>query len=718
MVLPAGEYAWYVAIDGNTAYLCCNYYGLVSVNITDPSNMYILDNFDDGGAAYEVIVESGIAYVADSWDGIEVLDVSDPAAIVEIGSIYGGVYSFSKIAKYGNYLLTERLDVLSLLIVNVTDPTSPTQVTNYLPSSGIKDIDIYDDCVYLTEGHDCEIVNLSTINSPTYENIISLAFTGEDADIDSDTLYIGGYYGFMIYSLSNPTTPAVLSTHLVNQTTIVANVCGNNTNLIIGLNSRGFEIHDVTTKSSPSLLGTFQNYGDFCDVDIDEDIAYVVSNNGFVILNISIPESPQLINFTNLYSDNYIGQSILVDEEIVYFVHRATLYIYNVASPENPVLLNNSLTGIQANDLAIRGNYLFLAQSNRLKIVDITDPTTPVLITDFYNVDSFTDFTFKDNYVFLAIGALGIRVVDITDVYNPSIFTTVYFGGNTRSCHVDGEFLYAYANNFGIYVLNISDINNIDLLYSELISEYIYYSDITTEGQYLYLSRQKFGIYIFDCSDPTDLVYSGRFHDDSGQIFGFKVSEGLIVTADLNDGLEIIEVDSDSDGLTNYEETEIYNTDPYDTDSDDDGLDDLEELTIGTDGYLSDPNDSDSDDDELSDGEEDINNTDPNDSDTDDDLMPDGWEVDNGLDPLVDDAGDDEDSDDLDNLGEYTNGTDPNDADTDGDGIDDGAEVLAGTDPTDPNDPPPTDTSGLGWLVALGFVIISLSAILVHRKKH
>lgn len=76
------------------------------------------------------------------------------------------------------------------------------------------------------------------------------------------------------------------------------------------------------------------------------------------------------------------------------------------------------------------------------------------------------------------------------------------------------------------------------------------------------------------------------------------------------------DVDTDGDGLTDWEEDNVYGTDPDDTDSDDDGLEDGEEVfDTGTD-----PADSDSDDDGLSDGTEDgLTSTDPNDPDSDDD---------------------------------------------------------------------------------------------------
>ena len=110
--------------------------------------------------------------------------------------------------------------------------------------------------------------------------------------------------------------------------------------------------------------------------------------------------------------------------------------------------------------------------------------------------------------------------------------------------------------------------------------------------------------------------------------------------------------DFDGDGLTNWEEIDIYYTDPLNPDTDGDGL-------------------------------------------------PDGWEVANNLDPN-DATGDngadgDPDADGLTDLEELDNDTDPNNLDTDGDGITDGGEVDQGTDPNDPDDTPTAE-----WFILTG----------------
>ena len=85
-----------------------------------------------------------------------------------------------------------------------------------------------------------------------------------------------------------------------------------------------------------------------------------------------------------------------------------------------------------------------------------------------------------------------------------------------------------------------------------------------------------------------------------------------------------VDLDSDGDGITDSNETDVYGTNPDNPDTDSDGLNDyIEIFTTGTD-----PVDADTDDDFLNDGiEVNVNNTDPFDNDTDDDGISDGLEV-------------------------------------------------------------------------------------------
>ena len=138
--------------------------------------------------------------------------------------------------------------------------------------------------------------------------------------------------------------------------------------------------------------------------------------------------------------------------------------------------------------------------------------------------------------------------------------------------------------------------------------------------------------------------------DNDGMSDGYEVNNGL------NPLVDDRSLDLDTDGLSNYEESQI-NTAANISDTDQDGLSDF--LEVNT------------------------HSTDPLVVDSDGDGISDGWEVSFGLDPMVADADADFDADNLSNLVEFQNDTNPNLADTDNDGLGDYAEINThGTNPT------------------------------------
>lgn len=122
--------------------------------------------------------------------------------------------------------------------------------------------------------------------------------------------------------------------------------------------------------------------------------------------------------------------------------------------------------------------------------------------------------------------------------------------------------------------------------------------------------------------------------------------------------MDLNKVDSDRDGLSDYEEINRYNTDPNKADTDGDGLSDGDEVLK----HRTNPLVADTDGDGLNDyAEVMIHKTDPNKADTDSDGLTDYAEV-------------------------TTHRTDPLNIDTDGGGMNDGAEIRAGRNPLDPKD--------------------------------
>lgn len=134
---------------------------------------------------------------------------------------------------------------------------------------------------------------------------------------------------------------------------------------------------------------------------------------------------------------------------------------------------------------------------------------------------------------------------------------------------------------------------------------------------------------------PDNFIESGIklsayfFNDDDVD------NDGIDNETEEKMGLNPFSVDSDDDGMSDYDEIYVYKTNALSNDTDLDGIPDIVEITK----YFTDPTKKDTDDDSLSDADEvAIFFTNPRAADTDTDSLPDAEEIRIGTNPLTPDT--------------------------------------------------------------------------------
>lgn len=212
---------------------------------------------------------------------------------------------------------------------------------------------------------------------------------------------------------------------------------------------------------------------------------------------------------------------------------------------------------------------------------------------------------------------------------------------------IDIEWYTNYTNSD--YELMISDDN---VSYSSVAT-------VTGANTYQYLITENFETRYFKVSLTTN--------------YGEVIESVPFVVTKTEDGYSVDFLDSDGDGLADVFEV-MLGTDPNKIDTDDDGLTDYQEAYItGTDPLKFDS---------VTDGISDA------DADSDGDGLTNAQEIELGTDPKKADT-DNDGLNDFDELNIY--GTDPLIPDTDGDGLKDGDEIVLGLDPLKPD----TDDNGV-----------------------
>jgi len=239
-------------------------------------------------------------------------------------------------------------------------------------------------------------------------------------------------------------------------------------------------------------------------------------------------------------------------------------------------------------------------------------------------VDLATSWTNLDPEVNLSSGTITVsQTVPDNEPNNPVISTyTISDSIRVESVDVIFDADHNYRSDLDVTLISPDGTE------SELVNYFANRDSGNNYNEWLFNSVQHWG----EISEGT---WTLEVYDDGNQDEGIWNHWELVIH-----GTEV-DLDSDGDGITDSNETDVYGTNPDNPDTDSDGLSDYVEIfTTGTD-----PVDADTDNDFLNDGiEVNVNNTDPFDNDTDDDGLTDGLEVLNYFtNPLIADPDDDSD---------------------------------------------------------------------------
>jgi hypothetical protein len=215
-------------VAGDYAYVGASGYGLEVVDVADPASPAHVATCMFNSRADEVRVFGTRAYVRSMWQGLWVVDVSDPTSPVLSGK-YPWSYHFGApptlpapgvpapaaagslrgICAAGDLVYVA--DLFGLLILDASDPSSPTPVCLYWRPAFIRGIDLDGNLAYLASSRpDLTVLDVSDPSSPT------LLATRDSDDTALDVLCSEGRAflalqnrGLQVLDIRNPARPSL-----------------------------------------------------------------------------------------------------------------------------------------------------------------------------------------------------------------------------------------------------------------------------------------------------------------------------------------------------------------------------------------------------------------------------------------------------------------------------------------------------------------------------
>jgi hypothetical protein len=429
-------------------------------------------------------------------------------------------------------------------ILNVSDPTSPTLVTETdVPLTGV--VSTCENYLYTSnfDRRDITVVDISDPTDPVRVGSAPYDWSGRsriDMKVSDDYLYFLTWYYYNdnaldprlvldILDISDPMSPVKRGTYEVSTDYPASDLAVGNHYAYIPVIGDGLHIIDVSDPDDPTKVGVYAT--DTEDILMEGNHLYALTwaqsyteTNQLQILDVSDP-----LTVTELGSceqplgppDWYNTFDWMIEGDHVYVSLDDKLTILDVSAPENPTQtylgqpLQLGYPGylyIQA--VEAQGQHVYLSYGNGdregLYIFNISDSSSPDEVGAYPMLDYRGPVVVKGDYAYIATSQDGSEVLRVVDISNPHQPTDV----------------------------GLKTTLDVDAVY-----------DMAVNGDVIYMAAGKEGLGMWDISNPmapaevmtyTRTIYAVAV--DNHRLYGSTGSE--IVVLDLSDPTQPTEVGS------------------------------------------------------------------------------------------------------------------------------------------------------------------------------
>lgn len=397
-----------VALSGNLLIVADKEYGLVVLDVTDPTRPVKTDYYPHSirRGVLDVAVSGAIAYLTSG----ERIDISNPDSLRVIDTLQTFRWR-NRLTVSGNLLIGIRPDS-GLTFCDISIPTAPRLAGRYASAPKVSDVVVRDSFAYAHEPYaGVNTVRIVDPRKPEVVDFYPLVKDGAGIALRDSYLYVtDADSGLRVLDISDPSTPAPIK---------VLPIFGSDVSIppearygCVSNISTGMRFVDFVDRLNPVVIGVFPvGYG---------SVGWFDGARGYIAASAA---GLRIINF--------------VDS----------------AAPFKEGTLG-SLFG-RATTIAVRQPYAYVGLSGSgFAVVDVQSPSNPTLVKLLGNAVEFNDMVLVDDFVFMAFGLDGISVVDVTDPSNPMWAGHIETPGEAMSLAVSGATL-CVADKYSLVILEI-----------------------------------------------------------------------------------------------------------------------------------------------------------------------------------------------------------------------------------------------------------------------
>ncbi len=253
--------------------------------------------------------------------------------------------------------------------------------------------------------------DISVIGELPIENLESIAIFGAIA-------YLTGSGGNLsLADISSYYSPTMI--------TSIPSIGGSQPNILVhpaeeriySASSGGISIIDISEPSSPVLTAPpIEDWGmnHANRITLDGENIFVADDSGLYLLH----RSDQYLSLSSGPLETGVSNDVAVTGDYAFVASREGLYVVNAASPDSPYIAGQQMEGTAVRRMFLKGNSLFALTLSSLEVFDITTPESPVLNAQIpigsgetNNLDVFV--TSSSAYVIDSFAESNLYVIDL-----------------------------------------------------------------------------------------------------------------------------------------------------------------------------------------------------------------------------------------------------------------------------------------------------------------
>ncbi len=494
--------------------------GFIIVDVSKPSKSKIIGEFLDGNVTTCLVVDDEYVYISGNDFGFRVFDTTKPSK-PELILQDITMDDFTIMIVDNGFMYAASLYDDHVFILDVSNPEKTEIIAQYETRIlyYISNMILKDSTLYLTEYYGCEVVNIEYATYPQFVTYLSLYGWETGAVIEDLLICFDSHKGVSFYDISN-SSELIMVNYFTDKTYHVNKIMIQN-ELAFLLCSNGIIVIDFSDVNNLTRVLDFY-YPNNAYIGMMKNDRLYISENGANLRILYFDDENMEIYLAGQFFCGSDINSIYVHDDLAIMIIDAGFVLIDVSNPLKPKTKSAYCSGLSFYvDVYIEGNYAYFLSwyQNLMDIFDISDPDHPTKV-------AVIPYELQGPIYCLAVhiknskAHILITYRNITDYYIQTAIL-VYDCSNLDNITLEKDYyleLFSYSFNFqndnyfvitgdGLHIFSESD-NNLTQTSNYSISE-IRDTSITNNNIFILTGYQD--LTILDISNLTNPTFVNDF---------------------------------------------------------------------------------------------------------------------------------------------------------------------------------------------------------------